>query len=53
MRLDDAPVIFAGHGVRLPERGVDQLAGADLQGAVVIILFDAPDIPGFPSFASG
>ena len=51
MRLDNAPVIFAGHGVRLPERGVDQLAGANLEGAVVIILFDAPDIPGFPSFS--
>jgi len=51
MRLDNAPLVFAGHGVRLPERGVDQLAGAELNGAVVIILFEAPDVPGFPSFA--
>ena len=51
MRLDNAPVIFAGHGVRLPERGVDQLAGADFNGAVAIILFEAPDVPGFPSFS--
>ena len=36
--LADAPVIFAGHGVRLPERGIDQLAGANLNGAVVILL---------------
>lgn len=49
-RIADAPVIFAGHGARIPERGVDQLAGADLHGAIVFILFDAPDVPGFPSF---
>ena len=30
--------IFAGHGVRMPDRGIDQLAGADLSGAVVLIL---------------
>ncbi|MGZ8346224.1 MAG: M28 family peptidase [Allosphingosinicella sp.] len=49
--LTDAPVIFAGHGVSLPERGIDQLAGADVRGAIVILLFDAPDVPGFPSFS--
>jgi hypothetical protein len=46
----DARVVFAGHGARIPERGIDQLAGADLNGAIVFILFDAPDVPGFPSF---
>ncbi|WP_129792885.1 M28 family peptidase [Sphingosinicella sp. CPCC 101087] len=51
VRLDDAPVVFAGHGVRLPERGIDQLAGVDLQGAVVFVLLDAPDVPGFPPLA--
>jgi hypothetical protein len=50
VRLANAPVIFAGHGARIPERGVDQLAGSDLHGAIVFILFDAPDLPGFPSF---
>ena len=49
-RLADAPVVFVGHGVRLPERGVDQLAGADLRGAVAVMLFDGPDVAGFPSF---
>jgi hypothetical protein len=49
-RLADAPVIFVGHGVRAPERGVDQLAGADLRGAVAVMLVDGPDVPGFPSF---
>ena len=51
VRTAEAPVIFAGHGARIPERGVDQLAGADLHGAVVFILFDAPEVPGFPSFS--
>ena len=50
VHLASAPVVFAGHGARIPERGVDQLAGADLHGAIVFILFDAPDVPGFPSF---
>ena len=50
IRLADAPVAFVGHGVRLPERGIDQLAGADLRGAVALILYDGPDVPGFPSF---
>jgi proteasome lid subunit RPN8/RPN11 len=50
-RLRDAPVIFAGHGVRMPERGIDQLAGADVRGAVVIILHSGPEVEGFPSLA--
>ena len=50
VRIAGAPVIFAGHGARLPARGIDQLAGLDLHGAIVFILFEAPDVPGFPSF---
>src|SRR3954470_7669046 len=49
--LAGAPVAFAGHGAVIPARGIDQLAGADLTGAVALILYDAPDTPGFPSFA--
>ncbi|WP_114951142.1 M28 family peptidase [Sphingosinicella terrae] len=49
-RIGGAPVIFAGHGARLPERGIDQLAGANVEGAVVLILFEGPNVPGFPSF---
>ena len=51
INLTDVPVIFAGHGVRMPERGVDQLAGTDVHGAVVMLLFDSPDVPGFPAFS--
>jgi Zn-dependent M28 family amino/carboxypeptidase len=49
--LADAPVVFAGHGAVVPDKGIDQLAGADLEGAVVLILYGAPDIPGFPAYA--
>lgn len=49
IRVADAPVIFAGHGVRLPDRGIDQLAGADVRGAVVLILLQGPEVEGFPS----
>jgi hypothetical protein len=46
--LTDAPVIFAGHGARLAERGIDQLAGADFHGAVALILAQGPEVEGFP-----
>lgn len=47
--IADAPVIFAGHGVRMPDRGVDQLAGGDFRGAVALILAQGPQVAGFPS----
>jgi Zn-dependent M28 family amino/carboxypeptidase len=47
--VDAAPVVFAGHGARLPGRGIDQLAGVDVRGKVVLILLQGPDIEGFPS----
>jgi hypothetical protein len=50
-RIADAPVIFAGHGARIPDRGIDQLAGVDVRGAVVLILLEGPQVPGFPSLA--
>lgn len=49
--IANAPVIFAGHGARLPDRGIDQLAGANFQGAVALILAQGPDVQGFPSLA--
>jgi Zn-dependent M28 family amino/carboxypeptidase len=47
--LADAPVIFAGHGARIPARGIDQLAGTDFRGAVALILAQGPRVEGFPS----
>jgi hypothetical protein len=47
--LNDAPVIFAGHGARMPDRGIDQLAGSDFHGAVALIMGEGPQVEGFPS----
>ncbi len=48
--IQSAPIIFAGHGARIPERGIDQLAGANFQGAVALILLQGPEgVQGFPS----
>lgn len=49
--LDSAPVIFAGHGAVIPAKGIDQLAGADLKGAVVLILYDSPEGAGYPGYS--
>ncbi|HEX8307362.1 MAG TPA: M28 family peptidase [Allosphingosinicella sp.] len=46
-----APVVFAGHGAVIAGKGIDQLAGADLKGAVVLILHDSPETAGFPGYS--
>ena len=51
-RIADAPLVFVGHGVVDPARGIDQLAGADLEGAVALMLVEPPPVPDFPSFRS-
>lgn len=43
----EAPVVFAGYGLRLPEYGVDDLAGLDVKGKVVAVMGNMPKgIPG-------
>jgi hypothetical protein len=43
----DAPVVFAGYGLDLPEYGHDDLTGLDLKGKVVAYLAGTPKgIPG-------
>ncbi len=49
--LARAPVVFAGHGAVIPDKGIDQLAGADLEGAVVLILYDSPEGAGLPGYS--
>lgn len=49
--LAGAPVVFAGHGAVIPGKGIDQLGGADVKGAIVLILYDSPRTPGFPAYA--
>jgi Zn-dependent M28 family amino/carboxypeptidase len=41
--LANVPVVFAGYGVRAPERKWDDYAGADVKGKVVIVLVNDPD----------
>jgi hypothetical protein len=49
-RLERAPALFVGHGLVDRERGIDQLAGADLAGAVAFVLVQGPEVAGFPGF---
>lgn len=43
----EAPMVFIGHGLRLPQYGVDDLAGLDLRGKVVVTFSSAPaHVPG-------
>ncbi|HRD29385.1 MAG TPA: M28 family metallopeptidase [Caulobacter sp.] len=41
--LAGLPVVFAGYGVRAPERNWDDFAGMDVKGKVVIVLINDPD----------
>jgi Zn-dependent M28 family amino/carboxypeptidase len=41
-----APLVFAGYGLKIPERNYDDLAGLDLRGKIAVILVGSPgDIP--------
>ena len=43
----DARLVFAGHGLNIPEQGIDDLDGLDLRGAVVVYLAATPRaLPG-------
>ena len=43
----EAPLVFVGDGLRLPQYGVDDLAGLDLRGKVVVFFATAPSrLPG-------
>ena len=41
-----APLIFVGYGLKIPEKNLDELAGLDLKGKIVVYLAGSPsDIP--------
>src|SRR6202163_4689094 len=41
-----APLVFIGYGLQIPEKNLDELAGLDLKGKVVVYLAGSPsDIP--------
>jgi Zn-dependent M28 family amino/carboxypeptidase len=43
----DAPLVFAGYGLNVPERNMNDLEGLDLKGAVVVYLSATPaGLPG-------
>lgn len=52
MRIDpapsvDAPLVFAGYGLQVPESGIDDFAGMDVKGKVVVHLIGSPaTLPG-------
>ena len=42
----NAPLVFIGYGLRVPEKNLDELAGLDVKGKVVVYLNGSPsDIP--------
>ncbi len=42
-----APLVFAGYGLRVPEKGFDDFAGLDLKGKVAVFLSGSPvEVPG-------
>src|SRR5258708_9118818 len=43
----NAPLVFAGNGLQVPENNVDELAGLDLKGKIVVYLAGSPStVPG-------
>jgi Zn-dependent M28 family amino/carboxypeptidase len=41
-----APLVFIGYGLQIPEKNLDELAGLDLKGKIVVYLTGSPsDIP--------
>jgi Zn-dependent M28 family amino/carboxypeptidase len=42
----EAPLVFVGYGLQIPEQGYDDLAGLDLKGKVAVLLTGSPaEIP--------
>jgi Zn-dependent M28 family amino/carboxypeptidase len=42
----EAPLIFAGYGLKVPEKNYDDFAGLDVRGKIIVILAGSPaDIP--------
>jgi Zn-dependent M28 family amino/carboxypeptidase len=43
----DAPLVFVGYGLSIPERGIDDLKGVSLKGAVAVYISATPkSLPG-------
>jgi Zn-dependent M28 family amino/carboxypeptidase len=45
--MADAPLVFIGYGLHLPELGYDDLKGLDLKGKIAVVISGGPaEIPG-------
>ena len=43
----EAPLVFAGYGLKIPEKNYDDFAGIDVRGKIIVILAGSPaEIPG-------
>ncbi|WP_308237910.1 PA domain-containing protein [Phenylobacterium sp. J426] len=43
LTLKDVPIVFAGYGVKAPERNWDDFKGMDLKGKIALVLVNDPD----------
>ena len=41
--LSQVPLVFAGYGVKAPERGWDDFKGQDMRGKIMVVLVNDPD----------
>ena len=46
MAINGAPLVFAGYGVKAPERGWDDFKGQDMRGKIMVVLVNDPDFEG-------
>ena len=46
MMIHGAPLVFAGYGVKAPERGWDDFKGLDAKGKILVVLVNDPDFEG-------
>jgi Zn-dependent M28 family amino/carboxypeptidase len=46
VRIDGAPLVFVGYGVRAPERKWDDFKGMNLRGKIMVVLINDPDFEG-------
>ncbi|HET7708405.1 MAG TPA: M28 family peptidase [Sphingomicrobium sp.] len=46
LRINNAPVLFAGYGVTAPERQWDDFKDADVRGKIILVLVNDPDFEG-------
>jgi len=49
LRINGAPIIFAGYGVTAPERQWDDFKTIDVRGKVILVLVNDPDFEGAPT----